>query len=117
MDTMYDIKFQCDFKWELKEDRYTPTRTDIKTGLLESVQGLTKYYDQLTGANRDAQIIAKAVVDKLPAWYVATLTLWVDGTKYEIPAKIDTDTPEDNPMAMIAELIKKITNGIRHIKR
>jgi len=113
----YVIKFQCDFKWELKEDKNEPTRNDIRSTLEEWIQGLTTSFDSLTGAKREAEIIAKAVFDKVWAWYFGTCTLRVDGTKYEIPASIDTDTPIDNPMTMIAEIIKKLTNGMRHLNQ
>jgi hypothetical protein len=113
----YNIKYQCDFKGELKEDKYEPTRTDIKTKLLESITSLTTHYDHLTGSNPSADISAKATIEKLSSGYIWTVTLWIDGSKYEVIATIDTNTPIDNPITMIAELQKKLTNWISHIKK
>lgn len=114
---VYSIKYQCDFKGELTEEKYEPTRVDIKTKLLESISSLTTYYDHLTGSNIEAEITAKAVIDKVSSGYVWSVILWIDGAKYQINATIDYDTPIDNPVTMITELHKKIINGISHIKK
>jgi hypothetical protein len=113
----YTIKYQCDFKGDLKEDKYEPTRNDIKTKLLESITSLTTHYDHLTGSNIAAEISAKATVDKVGWWYTGTVTLRIDGSKYETTATIDTNTPIENPIIMITELQKKLINWLTHIKK
>ncbi len=115
--TPYQVKYQFDFKGELKEAKYEPTVADIKTKFQESIESLHHHFDSLTGANHDAEIRAKLTVAKVSAWYHSIVVILVDGSKYEILANIDEDTPIENPMTMIVELHKKLTNRISHLKK
>ena len=115
--TPYQVKYQFDFKGELKEVKYEPTVVDIKVKFQEMIDWLHQQFDRLTGANHDAEIRVKLTVAKVSAWYHSIVLILVDGSKYEILANIDEDNSIENPMTMIAELSKKIINRISHLKK
>lgn len=110
MNRTYNVKFQCDVKGEMKKDGLQPTTVDVEKEFQQSLLSLTHYYDRLTGSNYDADIVAKATVEKLPWGYVWEVTLKIDGAKHIFNASIDNNTPLKNPMAMVAQLHKKLVN-------
>ena len=115
--TSYEVKYQFDFKGELRDAKYEPTIVDMKTRFQEMIEWLHQQFDSLTWANHDAQITTKFTVEKVSLWYYGTILLLIDGVKFEILVNIDQDTPLENPMTMISELHKKITNRISHLKK
>jgi hypothetical protein len=87
---------------------------DIKLRFEEMVEGLHISIDWLTGANHDAEIIAKLTITKVWSWYEATAWLWIDGNKYEIVARATPPEKWNNLISLIANLRKSLTNEIRH---
>jgi len=110
--TPYQTKCQYDIKGELQELKYEPTVADIKLRFEEMVESLHISIDWLTGANHDAEIIAKLTIAKVWSWYEATTWLWIDGNKHEIVARVSSD----NIITLIASLKKSLTNEMDHKK-
>lgn len=110
--TPYTTKYQYDIKGELQELKYEPTVADIKLRFEEMVINLHIAIDGLTGANHDAEIIAKLTISKVSSWYEATAWLWIDGNKYEIVSRTSTDTI----ISLMADLKKSLSNEMEHKK-
>lgn len=110
--TPYETKYQYDIKGELQELKYEPTVADVKLRFEEMVDSLHIAIDGLTGANHDAEIVAKLTISKVSSWYEATAWLWIDGNKHEIVSR----TSADDLISLMASLKKSLSNEMTHKK-